>query len=180
MPLRPPAPRPSSVSGMPSFRQPGTVLTAHYCAVPLNHADPGGPQIPVFAREIVASENGVRTPGALPWLVFLNGGPGRPGPRPAGRDNWLDRALRDYRVLLLDQRGTGRSTPANRLTLAGFGTPEAQAAYLTHFRADSIVADAELIRHRLTVGGPSGVLWQKFRGVSAAIHPFLAPDRLGE
>jgi len=96
---------------MPSFRQPGTVLTDHYFEVPLNHADPGGPQITVFAREIVAIENGARTTGDLPWLAFLNGGPGRAGPRPTGRDNWLDRALRDYRVLLLDQRGTGRSTP---------------------------------------------------------------------
>jgi len=31
---------------------------------------------------------------------------------------WLKRALEEYRVLLLDQRGTGRSTPANRQTLA--------------------------------------------------------------
>ena len=28
---------------------------------------------------------------------------------------WLERALKDYRVLMLDQRGTGRSTPGGAL-----------------------------------------------------------------
>src|SRR5258708_30115539 len=80
----PPAPRPSTVSGMPSYRQPGTVLTDHHFEVPLNHADPAGPQIIVFAREVVAIENAARTAGDLPWLCFLNGGPCRAGPPPAG------------------------------------------------------------------------------------------------
>ena len=44
---------------------------------------------------------------------------------------------------MLDQRGTGRSSPIG--TLPGL-TPAEQAEYLTHFRADSIVRDAELIR----------------------------------
>jgi len=165
---------------MPSFRQPGTVLTDHRFEVPLCHADPGGRQITVFAREVVAIENAARTDGDLPWLCFLNGGPGRAGPRLVGRDSLLDRALRDYRVLLLDQRGTGRSTPANRLTLARFGTPEAQAEYLTHFRADSIVADAELIRHRLTGGAPWSVLGQSFGGFCTVTYMSLAPDGLAE
>jgi pimeloyl-ACP methyl ester carboxylesterase len=165
---------------MSSFRQPGTVLTDHRFEVPLDHADPGGAQITVFAREVVAIESAARTAGDLPWLCFLNGGPGRAGPRPTGRDNWLDRALRDYRVLLLDQRGTGRSTPANRLTLAGLGTREAQAEYLTHFRADSIVADAELIRQRLTGGSPWSVLGQSFGGFCTVTYLSLAPDGLAE
>ena len=41
---------------------------------------------------------------------------------------------------MLDQRGTGRSTPVGALPGA---RPSEQAAYLTHFRADSIVRDAE-------------------------------------
>ncbi len=156
------------------------MLTDHHFEVPLNHADPGGPLIIVFAREVVAIENAARTAGDLPWLCFLNGGPGRAGPRPADRDKWLDRALRDYRVLLLDQRGSGRSTPANRITLAGLGTPEAQAEYLTHFRADSIVADAELIRHRLTGGAPWSVLGQSFGGFCTVTYLSMAPDGLAE
>src|SRR5215813_2359484 len=165
---------------MASIRQPGTVLTDHHFEVPFNHADPEGAQITVFAREVVAIENAARKVGDLPWLCFLNGGPGRAGPRPAGRDNWLDRALRDYRVLLLDQRGTGRSTPANRLTLARLGTPEAQARYLRHFRADSIVADAELIRGQLAGGAPWSVLGQSFGGFCTVTYLSQAPAGLSE
>ncbi len=96
---------------MPSFRQPGTVFTDHFFEVPLDHAAPDGEQITVFAREMVAVEHSGRE--NLPWLLYLQGGPGRPSPRPVSRKlGWLDRALRDYRLLLLDQRGTGRSTPA--------------------------------------------------------------------
>jgi pimeloyl-ACP methyl ester carboxylesterase len=164
---------------MPSVHQPGTTLTSHVFEVPLNHADPGGARITVFAREIVATENAAHA-GDLPWLCFLQGGPGRPSPRPTDRESWLDRALRDYRVLLLDQRGTGRSTPANRLTLAGLGSAEAQAAYLTHFRADSIVADAELIRRRLAGGAPWSVLGQSFGGFCAVSYLSQAPEGLAE
>ena len=94
----------------PVFCQPGTVLTDHMFTVPLDHQEPGGEQIEVFAREVVPA--GRRDGGAgLPWLVYLQGGPGFGSPRPIGRESWLNRALDDYRVLLLDQRGTGRSTP---------------------------------------------------------------------
>jgi len=164
---------------MPSFRQPGIVLTDHEFEVPLDHADPHGAQITVFAREVVAADKAARA-GELPWLCYFQGGPGRASPRPNGRDSWLDRALSDYRVLLPDQRGTGRSTPANRLTLAGLGTPRAQAEYLPHFRADSIVADAESIRRRLTGGAPWSVLGQSFGGFCAVTYLSQAPGGLAE
>ena len=170
---------------MPSFRQPGTVVTDHVIEVPLDHAVPGGEQIQLFAREVVATEH-APGPGLgqgrddLRWLLFLQGGPGRPSPRPSGREHWLDRALREYRVLLLDQRGTGRSTPANRLTLARLGTPQAQAQYLAHFRADSIVADAEVIRQRLAGGRPWSVLGQSFGGFCTVTYLSQAPDGLAE
>jgi pimeloyl-ACP methyl ester carboxylesterase len=93
---------------MMSYRQVGTVLTDHLFAVPLDHGRPDGEQIEVFAREVVAAD---RADADLPWLLFLQGGPGFGAQRPQGRDSWLDRALTEYRVLLLDQRGTGRSTP---------------------------------------------------------------------
>ena len=51
-----------------------------------------------------------------------------------------------FRVLLLDQRGTGSSTPVTAQTLRGVGDADAQAAYLEHFRADSIVKDCEVVR----------------------------------
>jgi pimeloyl-ACP methyl ester carboxylesterase len=165
-----------------SFRQPGTVLTDRFFGVPLDHQRPDGEQIEVFAREVVAAD---KADADLPWLLFLQGGPGFGAPRPAGRESWLDRALRDYRVLLLDQRGTGRSSPANRQTLARLGArapgnpAQAQADYLTHFRADSIVLDAELIRRELT-DEPWSVLGQSFGGMCAVTYLSFAPHGIRE
>jgi len=170
---------------MASFSQPGTVVTDHVVEVPLDHAEPGGEQIQVFAREVVATEQAPGTgPGRareeLPWLLFLQGGPGMPSPRPSGREIWLDRALREFRVLLLDQRGTGRSTPANRRTLARLRTPQAQADYLAHFRADSIVADAEQLRQKIAGGRPWSVLGQSFGGFCTVTYLSQAPEGLAE
>src|SRR6185437_4350638 len=160
-----------------SYRQPGTVLTDHVFEVPLDHAEPDGRQIEVFAREVVAVD---ARAADLPWLIYLEGGPGHGAIRPVGRDAWLDRALRDYRVLLMDQRGTGRSTPANRLTLAALGSPQAQADYLARFRADSIVADAELIRKKVTGGQRWSVLGQSFGGFCTVAYLSQAPQGLRE
>jgi pimeloyl-ACP methyl ester carboxylesterase len=160
-----------------SYRQVGTVLTDHLFAVPLDHGRPDEEQIEVFAREVVAAD---LADTDLPWLLFLQGGPGFGAQRPQGRDSWLDRALTEYRVLLLDQRGTGRSTPATRKTLARLGSAQAQADYLTHFRADSIVLDAELIRRELSGGAPWSMLGQSFGGFCAVTYLSFAPDGLRE
>jgi pimeloyl-ACP methyl ester carboxylesterase len=157
---------------MSSYRQPGLVLADRTFTVPLDHAIPGGDQIEVFAREVVATD---KAAADLPWLVYLQGGPGQPADRPVGRAGWLDRALREYRVLLLDQRGTGRSAPANRQTLAALGTAAAQAEYLAHFRADAIVADAELIRGQVTGGAPWTLLGQSFGGFVTVTYLSQAP-----
>jgi pimeloyl-ACP methyl ester carboxylesterase len=162
---------------MVTFRQPGTVLTDRTFSVPLDHARPGGERIEVFAREVAAAGT---ASAELPWLVYLQGGPGFGSPRPVGRESWLDRALRDFRVLLLDQRGTGRSTPASRQTLAGLGSAAAQADYLAHFRADSIVADAELIRPQVTGGAPWAVLGQSFGGFCTVTYLSQAPGGVSE
>jgi hypothetical protein len=58
-----------------------------------------------------------------PWLVFLQGGPGFPGPRPYTRSGWVKRALQDYRVLLLDSRGNGGSTVVLPRRSRGAATP---------------------------------------------------------
>ena len=89
----------------------------------------------------------------------------------------MKRALPDYRVLLLDQRGTGRSTPVGP-TIPG-DTPREQADYLTHFRADSIVRDAELIRQELGVDRWS-VLGQSFGGFTSMTYLSIAPEGLRE
>ena len=163
---------------MTSFRHPGTVLTDRFFSVPLDHQRPDGEQIEVFAREVAAAD---KADADLPWLLFLQGGPGFGAPRPEGRESWLDRALNDFRVLLLDQRGAGRSSPVNRRTLArlGPGNPKAQADYLTHFRADSIVLDAELIRRQLT-DEPWSVLGQSFGGMCTVTYLSFAPHGIRE
>ena len=162
-----------------SFCHPGTVLTDHSFLVPLDHARPGGDQIEVFAREVVAADKAGRA-GSLPWLVFLQGGPGFPAQRPVGREAWLDRALDDYRVLLLDQRGTGRSSRITARSLAGLEPGRAQADYLALFRADSIVLDAEMIRRELCGDEPWSVLGQSFGGFCTVTYLSFAPHGMRE
>ncbi|KAK6140802.1 hypothetical protein DH2020_025456 [Rehmannia glutinosa] len=58
-----------------------------------------------------------------PFLLYLQGGPA--------------------------QRGTGLSTPLTSSSMSQFNSAEELADYLKHFRADSIVNDAEFIRKRL-------------------------------
>jgi pimeloyl-ACP methyl ester carboxylesterase len=153
---------------------PGLVLTEHTFRVPLDHGDPEGPRITVSAREAAAPDGRER-----PFLLFLQGGPGQEAPRPTIAPvgpTWLKRALRDYRVLLLDQRGTGNSTPVD--TLPGRSRRE-QADYLTRFRADAIVGDAEWIRRELGVDRWS-VLGQSFGGFCALHYLSAAPGGLRE
>jgi pimeloyl-ACP methyl ester carboxylesterase len=156
-----------------THRAPSLVFCEHEFDVPLDHASPERGKLTVFAREVVTPE---RERDELPWLVFLQGGPGNESPRPLQLvdKTWLARALQDYRVLLLDQRGTGRSTPVGDLD--GM-SPEDQAEYLTHFRADSIVRDAELIRHQLDAESWT-VLGQSFGGFCVVHYLSHAPEGL--
>ncbi len=97
----------------------GLVLTEHEFSLPLDHDRPGGPAIGVFAREIADPDGRER-----PFLVFLQGGPGYEATRPTRHPSspgFLDRALQDFRVLMLDQRGTGRSTPVGTAARAQRG-----------------------------------------------------------
>ena len=152
----------------------GLVLTEHEFSLPLDHARPAGASIGVFAREIADPDGMDR-----PFLVFFQGGPGHEGARPTRHPTspgWLDRALQDFRVLMLDQRGTGRSTPVG---VPPGATPAEQAGYLAHFRADSIVRDAELIRAELGVDRWS-VLGQSFGGFCVMTYLSLAPEGLRE
>ena len=149
------------------------VLVEHTLTVPLDHDRPDGATIEVFAREIAASDTSDR-----PYLLFLQGGPGNEAPRPTrmpAAPAWLARALRDYRVIMLDQRGTGRSTP--------YGTPgadpAAEAERLRHFRADAIVRDAECLREQLGLRRWS-LLGQSFGGFCSLHYLCAAPDSLRE
>jgi pimeloyl-ACP methyl ester carboxylesterase len=153
---------------------PGLVLTEHELDVPLDHADPDGTRITVFAREVADPQGRDR-----PFLVYLQGGPGSEAPRPTRMPTspaWLDRALQDYRVLMVDQRGTGRSTPVG--SLDGM-SPQQQADHLALFRADSIVADCEAIRRQLGVDSWS-LLGQSFGGFCTLTYLSSAPQGVRE
>jgi pimeloyl-ACP methyl ester carboxylesterase len=153
---------------------PGVVLTDHSVTVPLDHADPGGETIEVFARAVAAAD---RVHDNLPWLLFLQGGPGGPAPRPYGADGWLRRALRTHRVLLLDQRGTGRSTPITARTVQGMSAQQI-ARRVTLMRTDSIVRDAEILRERVAGGAPWDTLGQSYGGFITMTYLTIAPHGL--
>ena len=156
-----------------TYRATGAVLVEREHVVPLDHDAPDGERITAFTREVAAPDGVDR-----PYLVFLQGGPGFEATRPASPPTgWMKRALLDYRVLLLDQRGTGRSTPVGS-RIPG-STAEEQATYLTHFRADSIVRDLEAIREELGVDRWS-VLGQSFGGFTAMTYLSFAPEGLRE
>jgi pimeloyl-ACP methyl ester carboxylesterase len=153
---------------------PGLVLVEHEFSVPLDHSRPDGERITVFAREVADPDGRER-----PFLLFLQGGPVHEAPRPARHPSdpaWLDRALKDFRVLMFDQRGTGRSSPVGAL---GDLAPDEQAERLAHFRADAIVRDAELIRRELGVERWS-VLGQSFGGLCVTSYLSIAPEGLRE
>jgi pimeloyl-ACP methyl ester carboxylesterase len=156
-----------------TYRVPGAILTEREHSVPWRHGAPDAQMLTVFTREVAAPDGADR-----PYLVFLQGGPGFEATRPTSPPSgWMKRALADYRVLLLDQRGTGRSSPVGS-RIPG-DTPRDQADYLAEFRADSIVRDAELIRRELGVNRWS-VLGQSFGGFAAMTYLSIAPDGLRE
>jgi len=119
----------------------GQKITDHCYEVPLNYNKPKGHKISVFVRELV---DFAKKDADLPYVIFFQGGPGFSSSQSLEKD-WVKRLLEEYRVLLLDSRGTGQSTLICAQTLAGM-TPEEQADYLQYFRADNIVRDAEFIR----------------------------------
>lgn len=143
--------------------------------VPLNWNDPAdGREIGIFAR--IATRPGGEH---LPYLVFLQGGPGHESPRPSAppvRPAWLRAALEHYRVVLLDQRGTGLSTPVGPELLNGRSPAEA-AEYLTRLRADAIVRDCEAVREHLGVERWS-TLGQSFGGFTTLHYLSVAGEAI--
>lgn len=92
----------------------------------------------------------------LPLLVFFQGGPGGQCPRPLNpaSDGWIAEAIKHFRVILPDQRGTGRSSAVSSRVIERIGKEgfegvtgaRGQADYLHRFFADSIVRDMEYLR----------------------------------
>ncbi|CAM3065453.1 alpha/beta hydrolase [Vibrio rarus] len=157
----------------PNFIHDGCIYKSHTFQAPLDHSNPQSPHISIFAREMTLAGDEHTT---KPWLLFFQGGPGFPSPRAGGHSGWLNAALKRYRVLLLDQRGTGHSTVINHQTLAHLSAPE-QAKYLSHFRADSIVRDAEIIRQAMGIK-QWATLGQSYGGFCTLTYLSLFPSSL--
>ncbi|WP_354186691.1 alpha/beta fold hydrolase [Arthrobacter sp. UYCu712] len=169
---------PHTVKARHEYR--GMRTAEHYFDVPLDHfGGAGGETITVFAREYVSAEHSEREAAELPWLLYLQGGPGGRGNRFATLGGWSKAAAKDFRILMLDQRGTGLSSGIDRNTLPLRGIDADQAAYLTHFRADSIVADAEAIRHALG-SAPWTIYGQSYGGFCALSYLSFVPEGLRE
>ena len=159
-----------------SYVQHACTVHEHRIEVPLDHSRPEGPDNPrieVFAREVVR-------PGGedLPRLLFLQGGPGGKGPRQGDfRDGWIGRALQDYRVVLLDQRGTGQSTRMDAQALGELPDDRARADRLMLFRQDQIIADAEALREALGCEKWT-TLGQSYGGFLTLAYLSTAPEHL--
>lgn len=122
-----------------------------------------GRSLRLFYRVVCAPENVGRD---LPYLVFLQGGPGGAGPRLTSptSDGWVAEAVRHFRVILPDQRGTGRSSRVDGATVAREGDAAAQARFLKRFLADSIVRDFEYLRLTELGGARWVTLGQSYGG----------------
>ncbi|KAJ5927777.1 Proline iminopeptidase [Penicillium verhagenii] len=121
----------------------------------------------------------------IPWLVYLQGGPGF-GCGPPQNYAWVDSVLnKGYHVLFLDQRGTGLSQTITAETLARQGNAIQQAEYLKNFRADNIVNDCEALRLDLTKDYPEdqrkwSIMGQSFGGFCATTYLSKYPESLKE
>jgi pimeloyl-ACP methyl ester carboxylesterase len=162
----------------------------------------------VFCREVVsaskASDPDFDAPGGggrakLPCLLFLQGGPGFEAARPTEAGGWLAEAAKQFRVFLLDQRGTGRSarvtcesltealrTGAEATRSGTVGVTEEEAtrrvvAYVASHRADAVVCDAECVRETI-LGKDSkwSVLGQSFGGFCVTRYLSVSPNGVRE
>lgn len=161
--------------------------------MPKDHHDPKGNKITIFCRRvrrhnkpiIPLSKDEEARDAQKPYLVFCQGGPGKPAPqvvKSVQNTKFLDRG---YQMLYIDYRGTGLSMPVTAATLTKAGDAYAQADYLKLFRADNIVRDLEAIRQRLTADfPPEARKWslhgQSYGGFVALTYLSFYPSGLRE
>jgi len=170
----------TSVQHSSSIKVPGLVVTNHVIPVPLDYSGKVPGQLQILVRE-------VSSPAASkgqPYLLYLQGGPGFGSPCPTEASGWIKSAVANFRVVLMDQRGTGQSCPITTRNLGKHRTPKQQAEYLSFFRADSIVRDAEVVREALVPKdncmGKWSILGQSFGGFCSLTYLGMAPEGLTE
>ncbi|XP_039005506.1 proline iminopeptidase-like [Hibiscus syriacus] len=167
---------PEHVSGN-WYSVPDLQLREHRFMVPLDYKNrDASSKISIFAREVVAFG---KEEQPIPYLLFLQGGPGFECPRPTEGSGWILKACEEFRVILMDQRGTGLSTPLTPSSMQQIKSAQKLADYLTHVRADNIFNDAEFIRVRLVPEAkPWTVLGQSYGGFCVVTYLNFAPKGL--
>lgn len=160
---------------------PGLYVEDHAIPVPYDWSGKrpgegfGGESLSQFYRVVTAPEH---AHDDLPLLVYLQGGPGGSAPRPLDprSDGWIAEAVRHFRVILPDQRGTGRSSCVDGVTMAQWGEPRRQADRLKHYLADSIVRDLEHLRLTQFGGRRWVTLGQSYGGFLTLSYLSLFPE----
>lgn len=167
----------------------GIKVVDRFFTVPLDYSNPDGTKIRVFARNLVpiGKESGEakEKKNDLPFLVFLQGGPGFEVELQSNSGFAKEIHEQGYQTLWLDQRGTGLSTAVSYETLPSHLTDEEKAQYFKFFRADSIVNDCETIRKCLLGHLPEdqqkwSILGQSFGGFCAITYLSFHPEGLKE
>lgn len=123
----------------------------------------------------------------LPLMLYLQGGPGGASPRPSTPESaaWLKEAVKHFRVVLPDQRGTGRSSRVDGAVMErikkaaeaeGADPARVQAEYLKRFLAASIVRDFEYLRLARFGGARWATLGQSYGGFLTMTYLSLYPE----
>ncbi len=183
----------ASAAGSPTGSPGGATWRCAMLTVPLDHAGPHpGPKLAEHLSLQVAMADNVDAPRGV--LIFLTGGPGQPGVPFATSvaSQLLDPAvLRDYRLVLIDQRGTGggalqcpqlqQAMGSSDLTVPPTGAVQACAQAIGErrqfFTTADTVADLDELRQALGVDKIS------FDGISygtfvAERYAITHPDRV--
>ncbi|GAA3800656.1 alpha/beta fold hydrolase [Cellulomonas soli] len=166
---------PATAEPATAYRAGALLVRDHRVRVPVDRDEPTRfGDLHVLAREVV---DPTRDGDDLPLLLFLQGGPGGAGPRPMP-GGWIATATRTHRVVLLDQRGTGRSSRVDGRTIARFDDPATAADFLACFRADAIVEDAEAVRAQVFGGRRWATLGQSYGGFLTLTYLSRHPEAL--
>ncbi|WP_018143527.1 alpha/beta fold hydrolase [Alloscardovia criceti] len=168
---------------------PGLSVEDHSIDVPLvwNWADGqqrweddsfDGEKLHLFYRVVTSAENAKRD---LPLLLYLQGGPGGMGPRPMSLESipWIAEAAKHFRIVLFDQRGTGRSSRIDSSVIRRRGQSARETAdFLKHFLADSIIRDCEFLRLQAFSGAKWATLGQSYGGFLTMTYLSLFPQAI--
>ncbi|KAK4105485.1 alpha/beta-hydrolase [Parathielavia hyrcaniae] len=129
-------------------------VTEMFFEVPENYAQPEAGILKLFGRRVrkherpivPLSDSDLTDQEKLPYLVYLEGGPGFGNREPQNHALTQVALRRGYQMLFLDYRGTGLSTPIHADSVRARGDAQQQAKYLKLFRASNIVRDIEAVR----------------------------------